>query len=66
MEITQYIIGIFATAFLAAGWIGVQFLARKMGTKNHFDNRYASCSDFGKSCNCGGSECQENKMLRKV
>ncbi len=40
-------------AALSAGWIGVQFLARKMKTKNHFDDLNGpGCS----SCTCGGEE----------
>ncbi|HLG35118.1 MAG TPA: hypothetical protein VI757_09580 [Bacteroidia bacterium] len=42
---------IFAMAFLAAGWMAVQLLAKKSGTKNHIDN-LGSC--------CGGCERKED------
>lgn len=66
MEITQYIFGIVAAIALSAGWIAVQILAKKIGTKNHFDHPSASCSDFDKNCGCDGSGCHEEKYLRKV
>lgn len=47
----QYIIAILSLSLLAAGWVGVQILARKMKTKNHFDN-LNSCGH----CSCGGAE----------
>lgn len=65
MEITQYIIGIFVVTGLTTGWIGVQLLARKMGTKNHFDQPSASCSDFGKSCDCGSGGCGDEKLCER-
>lgn len=57
MAYLSYIIPILALAGLAAGWVGVQLLARRMGTKNHFDNA-ASC---GNNCSCmgdGGEACR--------
>ena len=42
---------VFAMAFLAAGWMAIQLLAKKSGTKNHIDN--------GGSC-CGGCERKED------
>ncbi len=54
MEYLQYIIGILALMGLCMGWIGVQFLARKMKTKNHFDDLN---SETCGSCICGGLEC---------
>ncbi|KAB2878995.1 hypothetical protein F9K33_11030 [bacterium] len=65
MEITQYIIGILTASLLCAGWIVVQMVARKMKTKNLFDHRPTSCSEFGSSCSCGGDVCEDNKMMRK-
>jgi len=53
MDWLTLIIGALAMAALSAGWIGVQFLARKMKTKNHFDDLNGpGCS----SCTCGGEE----------
>jgi hypothetical protein len=58
MEYLQYIIGVLAVVFLCIGWLGVQFLAQKMKTKNHFDHLSGdSCG----SCTCGGTEeCKNN------
>jgi len=48
-----YIIPILALTALCAGWVVVQLIARKLKTKNHFD-------DLGKgecmTCTCGGAE----------
>ena len=50
-----HLITILALGGLCAGWAGVQFLAKKVGTKNHFDNLGNGCG----GCNCGGSgSCQ--------
>jgi hypothetical protein len=49
----QYIIPILLVSFLSAGWVVVQLIARKMKTKNHFDNLdSSSCGQ----CTCGGAE----------
>ena len=45
-----HLLAIFGMALLCAGWIGVQFLAKKMETKNHFDDLNSSCGH----CTCGG------------
>jgi len=37
-EIIKTITPIFVLALVAAGWMGVQLLAKKMKTKNHIDN----------------------------
>lgn len=47
----QYIIPILFLTVLCAGWVVVQIIAKKMKTKNHFDN-LTSCGH----CNCGGNE----------
>lgn len=49
----QYIIPILFVSFLTAGWVGVQLIARKMKTKNHFDDLNSSTCG---QCTCGGSE----------
>lgn len=45
----QYIIPVLAMSLLCAGWVMVQFLARRIGTKNHFDNppRCGGCTCSG-------------------
>lgn len=48
----EYLIPIFALTFLAAGWAGVQLLARKMKTKNHIDNNAGCCGS------CSGGSCE--------
>ncbi len=60
MEYLQYIIGILSVVGLSVGWLGVQYLARKMKTKNHFDDLDASTCG---SCNCGGLKCVNDKEL---
>ena len=54
MEYLEYIFGVLAVVALCVGWLGVQFLAKKMNTKNHFDD--LSSSTCG-SCTCGGLTC---------
>lgn len=49
---TQHFIAILLLAALCAGWVAVQFLARRMQTKNHFDDLDGSTCG---SCNCGGT-----------
>lgn len=57
MNYLSYLIPILALAALCAGWVAVQFLARKMKTKNHFDNLDSSTCG---NCTCGGiSECED-------
>lgn len=46
----HHILIILAFSLLCAGWIGIQFLAKKMGTKNHFDDLNNGCGN----CTCGG------------
>ncbi|MCB0518240.1 MAG: hypothetical protein H6577_20905 [Lewinellaceae bacterium] len=55
MKILPHLIPILALALLAAGWVAIQFLAKKMGTKNHFDNLGEGCGN----CGCGGSTCKK-------
>ena len=50
----KYIIPILAVAALCAGWVVVQLLAKKMKTKNHFDNLSGEGSCM--NCTCGGVE----------
>ena len=56
MEYFFYIIPVIALSALCAGWVVVQILAKRMKTKNHFD-------DLGNegciNCTCGGLECEE-------
>jgi len=57
MEYLPYIIGIFILVALCSGWVAVQFLARRMKTKNHFDDLDSSTCG---SCTCGGiGECED-------
>ncbi len=54
-----YIIPILFVAFLCAGWVVVQIIAKKMKTKNHFDHLNSSCGN----CICGGvgEACENGK-----
>ena len=53
--IYQIIIPVLVVTFLSAGWVAVQILARKIGTKNHIDNA-GSCGN-GCTCMSGGTSC---------
>lgn len=53
MDILSLLIPVFALAVLCAAWVGVQLLARRMGTKNHFEHGSGGCGQ----CGCG-SVCQ--------
>ncbi len=55
MQILSHLLPILALALLAAGWVAIQFLAKKMGTKNHFDNLGEGCGNYG----CGSGACQK-------
>ncbi|MEZ4955797.1 MAG: hypothetical protein R2825_19720 [Saprospiraceae bacterium] len=57
MQILSHLLPIFALSLLCAGWVAVQFLAKKMGTKNHFDHGAESCG----KCSCGGASCKLEK-----
>lgn len=48
MILQSIILPALIVGLLAAGWGGVQLLARRMGTKNHIEND--SCG----SCSCSG------------
>jgi hypothetical protein len=56
----QSILPIIALAALCAGWVAVQLLAKKMKTKNHFDDLDGSTCG---SCTCGGigNKCHNGK-----
>ena len=54
MDLLKFLVPVIALAALCAGWVAVQFLARKAGTKNHFDNKSLGCG----SCTCG-SVCEK-------
>lgn len=49
-----YLVPVLALAALSAGWVLVQILAKRLGTKNHFDHA-GSC---GNGCSCGGGVCE--------
>lgn len=54
MNWLNYMLPIMALSGLCAGWVVVQMLAKRMGTKNHFD-RPPGCG----GCNCSG-QCERN------
>jgi hypothetical protein len=50
-ELIQYLIPVVALAALAAAWMGMQLLARKMKVKNHIDGGGGCCGACGsKTC----------------
>jgi hypothetical protein len=52
--ILDNLVPVLALALLSAGWVALQFLARKAGTKNHFDHQGGSTCD-GCTCGSGGT-----------
>ena len=59
MTFIQIIGPILILAGLTAGWVAVQLLARKMGTKNHIDN--AGACGNGCTCMSAGESCTRQK-----
>ncbi len=51
-EIIKTITPIFVLALVAAGWMGVQLLAKKMKTKNHIDNGGGCCGACSDKSSC--------------
>ena len=48
----EYIIPVVMITVLAAGWMAVQVLAKKMGTKNHIDNGSGCCGACDNKSSC--------------
>lgn len=48
----MYIYPVFAFAMLTAGWMAVQLLARKIGTKNHIEDGGGCCGACEKKDTC--------------
>ena len=63
MEYLPHIISVLALAFLTAGWLAVQILARRIGTKNHFENANSCC---GLCIGDESDECQKRFFGKKV
>ena len=55
-EILTFVLAVLGLTFLSAGWVAIQYLARKLKTKNHFDD-LNTCT----GCMCGGSGACEKK-----
>ena len=52
----EYVLPVLAFALLAAGWMAMQLLAKKNGTKNLIDNGGGCCGDCEKKDTCSNSE----------
>jgi hypothetical protein len=52
----EYFIPVLAFALLAAGWMMVQLMAKKMGTKNHIEHHASCCGACDKKDTCSKSE----------
>jgi hypothetical protein len=52
----EFVIPVIVFSLVAAGWAGVQILAKRMGTKNHIDNQDGCCGACADSDKCGLSE----------
>ncbi|MBK8701187.1 MAG: hypothetical protein IPN29_17265 [Saprospiraceae bacterium] len=48
----SYVYVILAYALLTAGWMGVQLIAKKMGTKNHIDHEGNCCGACDRKDSC--------------
>jgi len=57
MKYIEIILPILAVGALSAGWLSIQFLAKKTGTKNHFDDGSSCCGQ----CGCGHACEKEQK-----
>ncbi len=68
MEILPYVIAILSFAFLCAGWVAIQLLAKKLGTKNHFDNAKSCCGlcDYDDHEECPNDHACERDNEEKV
>jgi len=52
----EYLLPVLTFTLLTAGWMGVQLLARKAGTKNLIDHRGGCCGACDKKDTCSKSE----------
>jgi hypothetical protein len=50
-----YMIPVIGLALLAAGWMGVQILAKKMEVKNHIDQTSGCCGACSNKDTCSRS-----------
>lgn len=57
----MYIYPVFAFAMLTAGWMAVQLLARKVGTKNHIEDGGGCCGACEKKDVCSKDKKLHNK-----
>jgi hypothetical protein len=48
----QYLIPVFALTLLAAGWMLVQIIAKKMNIKNHIDETSGCCGACSEKKDC--------------
>lgn len=62
-KLLPHLLAITLLSLLCMGWIGVQMLARKMKTKNHFDDRpgCGTCSGTGECTKRCESESGEKR-----
>jgi hypothetical protein len=60
MELATYLIPILVLCALCAGWVGVQLLARKLGTKNHMEHGHAGCGNCTGLCDTDA--CKKEKQ----
>lgn len=53
---SEYILPVLILALLSAGWMMVQLVAKKIGTKNHIDNDGSCCGACDKKDSCDKPE----------
>jgi len=57
MKYIEYILPVLAVGILSSGWLAIQFLAKKTGTKNHIEDGASGCGN----CGCGHTCEKEQK-----
>lgn len=51
-EIAKYLVAILSLALLAAGWMAVQILAKRLNVKNHIDQTSGCCGACSNKNSC--------------
>ncbi len=63
MEIRHAVFAIIGSTLLCIGWLVVQMIARRMKTKNLFDNM-PSCGHCVEDRACDETHCEKSELLK--
>jgi hypothetical protein len=55
-DLLTYLVPVFALSLLAAGWMAMQLLAKKMNVKNHIDSSGGCCGACDNRDNCSNTD----------